>query len=187
MKDRLSAFLDGDLDGQAGAPLLERLRNDPGLKRDWEAYHLIGDVLRGDSAGSSDFVDRVMARIEDEPVLLAPGVAAAAAANRSRGGWQALMAIAASVMGVAAVGIVAASLYSGEPRLAQMAEMKRSAPATPALAQAQPRDPLPLRTVSADRNIEYVFAHQGLSGSGAMPGAVHYVRAVSSVAQDSAR
>ncbi|WP_068805327.1 sigma-E factor negative regulatory protein [Thauera phenolivorans] len=187
MKDRLSAFLDGDLDGQAGTPLLDRLRKDPALKKDWEAYHLIGDVLRGESAGSRDFVDRVMAKIDGEPVLFAPGVASAAAAGRSRGGWQALMAVAASVMGVAAVGIVAASLYSGEPRVAQMAEMKRSAPATPVLAQAQPRDRLPMRNVAADRNIEYVFAHQGLSGSGAMPGAVQYVRAVSSVVQDPAR
>ena len=47
MKEKLSALLDGDLERQAGRPVLDGLQKDVGLRKDWDAYHLIGDVLRG--------------------------------------------------------------------------------------------------------------------------------------------
>ena len=95
MKDKVSALLDGDLDEQATRVVFDGLRRDPDLRRDWEAYCLIGDVLRGDRDGSDDFVARVMANLDSEPTVLAPR-AAPESMTRQRM-WQSLMPIAASV------------------------------------------------------------------------------------------
>ncbi|MDV7392833.1 RseA family anti-sigma factor, partial [Arthrospira platensis SPKY1] len=139
----------------------------------WGAYCLIGDALRGDRLGSSDFVDRVMARLDEEPTVLAPRLAAGSSARRSV--WQSLLPIAASVMGVAAVGLVAATLYSQDERaptrLVSEAAGVQVAGAPAALRGVQP--------VAHDPHREYVFAHQGLSGAGPLPAGVQYVRTVS--------
>jgi sigma-E factor negative regulatory protein RseA len=185
MKEKLSALLDGDLERQAGRPVLDGLRKDAGLRKDWDAYHLIGDLLRGEGAGAPDFVARVMAGIDREPTVLVPrAIAAGSSPERS---WRALMPVAASVMGVAAVGLVAASLYSGEPGVARVAKVQRVLPSTPVVAQTQRVDRVPVRLSRDERNREYVFAHQGLNMGGPMPGTVQYVRAVSSAAEGSGR
>jgi sigma-E factor negative regulatory protein RseA len=185
MKEKLSALLDGDLERQAGRPVLDGLQKDAGLRKDWDAYHLIGDVLRGEGAGPPDFVARVMAGIDREPTVLVPrAIAAGSPPERS---WGALMPVAASVMGVAAVGLVAASLYSGEPGVARVAKVQRVLPSTPVVAQTQRVDRVPVRLSRDERNREYVFAHQSLNMGGPMPGAVQYVRAVSSAAEGSGR
>ena len=84
MKDKVSALLDGDLDEQATRVVFDGLRRDPDLRRDWEAYCLIGDVLRGDRDGSDDFVVRVMANLDAEPTVLAPRAAPASAGKSGR-------------------------------------------------------------------------------------------------------
>ena len=186
MKDKLSALIDGDLDEQSMRPVFERLRRDEAFRKDWEAYCLIGDVIRGDRAGSGDFVGRVMAGLDAEPTVFAPAASRASSARRSA--WQALLPIAASVMGVAAVGLVAATLYSQDTTAPAAVAVQRIAvqplvasttarPAVPA-AQGQPAGDDPMR--------EYVFAHQGVSG-GPMPAAVQYVRTVSAPGEGAAR
>ena len=46
MKERVSALLDDALDEEASSRLFESIKRDAGLRRDWESYCLIGDVLR---------------------------------------------------------------------------------------------------------------------------------------------
>ena len=58
MKEKLSEFVDGELDAQACDPLVEALRSAPDMRRRWDAYCLIGDALRGDRVGAADFVSR---------------------------------------------------------------------------------------------------------------------------------
>ncbi|MHB8784762.1 MAG: sigma-E factor negative regulatory protein [Thauera sp.] len=173
MKDKVSALLDGDLDEQATRAVFDGLRRDPDLRRDWETYCLIGDSLRGDREGSDDFVARVMANLDAEPTVLAPRSAPVAAARQRM--WQSLMPIAASVMGVAAVGLVAATLYkqdaSAPQTLAAAPAVKVVSASTAVLPVAQPS--------SGDAMREYVFAHQGLSRGGPLPAGVQYVRTVS--------
>ena len=178
MKDKLSALIDGDLDENTMRPVFDRLRRDDLLRKDWEAYCLIGDHIRGDGAGPLDFVDRVMAGLEAEPTVLAPAASTATAARRAA--LQALMPIAASVMGVAAVGLVAATLYSQDAAVAPASVAVQRISAQPLLAaSAQMRDLTGGTRVQADDPMrEYVFAHQGVSG-GPMPAAVQYVRTVS--------
>ncbi|OYD54240.1 anti-sigma 24 factor [Thauera propionica] len=185
MKDKLSALIDGDLDEQAMRPIFEGLRRDEALRRDWDAYCLIGDVIRGERTGSVSFVDRVMSGLEDEPTVFAP-VALASSAARS-GLWHKLMPIAASVMGVAAVGLVAATLYSqDDPVPATIAVQRVAAPPIVANSAQSAVVVSRVQALVDDPLREYVFAHQGVSG-GPMPTAVQYVRTVSAQPEGTGR
>lgn len=184
MKDRLSALLDGDLDEQSAHPVFESMRRDRSLRTDWEAYCLIGDVLRGDRDGNAGFVGRVMADIDEEPTLLAPSPRPAAEGGRL---WRSLMPLAASVMGVAAVGWVAHTLYSdqGQATVGQVA-VARSSTAVAAHAAVRPVAVSP-SPVAVDPTREYVFVHQAMSGGGPISGVIQHVRTVSDVGQGSGR
>lgn len=185
MKDRLSALLDGDLEEQAAKPVLDGLQRDSALRRDWEAYCLIGDALRGEPINSPDFVGRVMAELDSEPTRLAPPrEPASRAANESV--WRSLMPLAASVMGVAAVGLVAASLYSEQGRqVVPLAAIERTA----VMAVQRPADTpvAPASSAGDGLNREYVFAHQAIGRGGPVPTALQYVRSVSDVGEGAAR
>ena len=182
MKDRLSALLDGDLDEQSAHPVFESMRREPSLRTDWEAYCLIGDVLRGDRDGNAGFVGRVMANLDEEPTLLAPPRYAAAEGGRL---WRSLMPLAASVMGVAAVGWVAHTLYSDQGQGAgSPVAVARSSVAVAAHTTVRPVTPTP---VAVDPTREYVFVHQAMSGGGPISGVIQHVRTVSDVGQDSGR
>jgi sigma-E factor negative regulatory protein RseA len=65
-KQKLSAFMDGDLIDDA---LIEALENDQDGKETWQNYHLIGDVMRGDEPQSLDWniAESVALALEDEP------------------------------------------------------------------------------------------------------------------------
>jgi len=70
MKEKLSALIDGELEGEGLHAHLGRLRTDPELQKAWDTYHLIGDALRGQI--SPAIADRVVARLREEPTVLAP-------------------------------------------------------------------------------------------------------------------
>ncbi len=187
MKDKLSALLDGELDDATVRPVLDSVQRDRALRTDWDLYCMIGDVLRGDRVGSPDLVSRVMSEIGAEPTLLAPSPSAPRQA--ANGPWRALMPLAASVMGVAAVGWVAHTLYSEPEAGVQVAggiqpvNIVEPAPAAP----AGPVRPVGASVASEDPHREYVFAHQAMTAGGPIPGAVQYVRTVSVAGQDSDR
>lgn len=189
MKDRLSALLDGDLDERSMGNVLDCLRRDASLRQDWRSYCLIGDCLRGERSGHPGFVDRVMAGLDDEPTLLAPQAAEPRPARSAR---QTMLAVAASVTGVAAVGLIAATLHAD--RAAQvvapstLAMQRLVAQPAPALAPRAERGGDGSRSApAAEVGLrEYVFAHQGIGG-GPMPTAVQYVRAVSDTERSGVR
>ncbi|MFS1415635.1 anti-sigma E factor [Vibrio sp. 10N.286.49.C2] len=66
-KQKLSAFMDGDLVDEA---FIEALENDQENKEAWQNYHLIGDVMRGDEPKSLDWniAESVALALETEPV-----------------------------------------------------------------------------------------------------------------------
>lgn len=176
MKDKLSALLDGDLDDQSATAVLEAVRRTPVLRTDWDAYCLIGDTLRGD-AGGKPIVARVMDALRDEPALLVPSAAASARVSRSF--RQAVMPVAASVMGVAVVGAVAYTLYPQAPTASAPVP---SLVATQDLPAAPPRQSATAALAgSDDPHRKYVVVHQAMSGGGPISGAVQYVRSVSDV------
>ncbi|MFN3986552.1 MAG: sigma-E factor negative regulatory protein [Rhodocyclaceae bacterium] len=173
MNDKVSALLDGDLDDHACARLLDGMRTDPSLRRQWDAYCLIGDALRGEHAQAGDFAARVMAGLDSEPTVLAPAVSVQA--RERRGLARALMPVAASVMGVLAVGWVAFTLSSQPQTGVPMASVapRMTPEPMPVTARANPTE------TRDDAHREFVFVHQAMSGGGPIPGVVQYVRTVS--------
>ena len=169
MKEKVSALLDGALDEAASARMLDSLKRDGGLRREWDHYSLIGDVLRDEPVMSADFTSRLMLRLDDEPTVLAP-----ARVEPRRVGWaRHFMPIAASVMGVAAVGWVAMTLNGPDGEVQRLAGSKASV-----VASAAPVERVSRASVeSSDR--EYLFAHQAMAPAAGMPGVAHYVRTVS--------
>ncbi len=113
-KQRVSALVDGQLEGEELALGLQLLADDPQAREAWHAYHLIGDVLRQPALAAStpapDFVERLSVRLAQEPqprpfaaVTPEPMAAAPEAANDSVFRWK-LVAGLASVAAVAAIG-----------------------------------------------------------------------------------
>lgn len=175
MKDELSALLDDNLDGFSAGQVCDSLRKDPNLRARWHAYCLIGDSLRGDAGDSPDFSERVMQQVRNEPTLLAP-VAPVQVSPRTRTVWHSLMPVAASVMGVAAVGWVAMSMYATADDATLVAASTARIEAVGQVAMQN----LPLATDDrAASHHKYLFVHQSMSGGGPIPGAVQYVRTVS--------
>ncbi|MDP4299820.1 sigma-E factor negative regulatory protein [Leptothrix discophora] len=75
--ERLSALLDGELERDEVAPLSAAWGRDVHLREQWQAYGLIGDVLRtGEPTRSpsrdQQLFDTIRARLAEEPVVLAP-------------------------------------------------------------------------------------------------------------------
>jgi sigma-E factor negative regulatory protein RseA len=97
-KERISELMDGELDGLQAELVMRRL-NDADAQATWAAYHMIGDVLRGDAG--CNVAARVSQRLAAEPTVLAPRPISSVQA-RGLG-----MSIAASVAAVCVVGYVA--------------------------------------------------------------------------------
>lgn len=98
---RLSALHDGELEDHEIRAAVRAAWGDESQRADWQLYALIGDSLRGGPALAADMTDQVMANVREEPVVLAP---------RNLGfprKQHPLMALAASVAGVAVVGWLA--------------------------------------------------------------------------------
>ncbi|MCB1955913.1 MAG: anti-sigma 24 factor [Rhodocyclaceae bacterium] len=173
MREQVSAALDGHSDADAFDRTVARLGSDSELRESWDTYCLIGDALRGDAAGPSDFVAGVMSAIAQEPTVLAPPKARA---ETSSGWGQRILPIAASVMGVAVVGWMATNL--GADREAAGRSVQPVAQLTqPEVVRSQP-----VSTRQAiDPHREFVFIHQASSRSSPLPGVAQYVRSVSEV------
>ncbi len=170
MKPELSALLDGELDPHEARAILATLREEESLRVAWSDYHLVGDALRDEVALVSDVTARVMARLNEEPVVLAPRAMAQA-------GWhRPLMALAASLAGVAVVGWLA------------FAPQERDAlPPTPIAAVASAEVPALAAKATANGGAsgsagemrEYLAAHQAYAGGLQFLGSTQQIRTVS--------
>ncbi len=85
-RQALSALADGELVDDAGEAAFGAWRRDAGARRDWHAWHLIGDVLRSEDLASDPRADlrfcaAVRMRLTSEAVVLAPALAADASAE----------------------------------------------------------------------------------------------------------
>lgn len=121
VREQVSALADGHLQGEAFAQAIDAVCNEGDSRAAWQAYHVVGDVLRsGAHAPCSDtsaFLARFQQRLAAEPVVavvapvLVPVVAVPAAlpvqrraeaANEPVFRWK-LVAGAASLVAVVAV------------------------------------------------------------------------------------
>jgi sigma-E factor negative regulatory protein RseA len=157
MKEKLSAWMDGELEDQQARQLPQGLKRDAELRGIWDCYHLIGDALRG--VQGPNLCPEICARLDAEPTVLAPPRRSTAVQLR-----RYALSAAASIAAIAFVGWMALSGIQQDPvRIA----------ATPA-AEVKP-GAVPAGEVAND----YLLAHQRYSPSNAMQGLAPYVRTVS--------
>lgn len=100
MKEKLSALMDGEQDGQLADRTIKAITEEEELKQVWDAYHLIGDAMRDNSHVSVNVRQRVATRLAAEPTVLAPRRWFAPIRSRRAGA----VALAASVSFAAVVG-----------------------------------------------------------------------------------
>jgi len=164
---RLSALLDGELDADGCAALVERLRRDEQACRTWALLNCVGDAMRSADVASfhsAGFVDRVSAALEREPTVLAPAALPQRAAARR---WLlpgAGAAIAAAVL--IAVGLPSKQATAPEATIAR-------APAGPAASVVAAEQPAIARSPQLER---YLAAHRELAAPALMPSSTPYVR-----------
>ena len=166
--DRISALMDGELDGQQARQELARIKQHDELRDSWDTYHLISDVLRGDALLSANLKDRVSERLAREPTVLAPY------RSRARKFTTYALSAAASISAVALVGWVAISIttVTVPPETARAPTLAAALPAPPSASA--------LASVPSEGSMnEYLLAHQGFSPSTAIQGVAPYIRSVS--------
>ncbi|MES2977262.1 MAG: sigma-E factor negative regulatory protein [Pseudomonadota bacterium] len=168
-RERISALVDGQLQGDEFEQALKACERDPELMACWSDFHLIGEVLRSpipDASRRHDaaFVSRLQERLKAEtvPSRQAGDVAVLkpqprTAANDSLFRWKALAGFA-SLAAVAAVSWVSLGI--------------RSQPSAPELAQAAPEQVLvasPQGTMVRDARLEELLAaHKQFGGTSAL-------------------
>lgn len=161
MKTRISALMDGELEGHEIAETFRALRHNPELRSEWCDCQLIGAALRGEAALGIDIAARVMAAIEQEPAVLVP-------APKRTFRWQRpALALAASMAGVAlVVWLALAPVRDGLPE------------GTTGLAAGAKQGPVVAQAQSTPRLQEYLLAHQAYAPGGAVVGGARNIRVV---------
>ncbi|HTN93395.1 MAG TPA: sigma-E factor negative regulatory protein [Gallionella sp.] len=158
MRKRISELMDGELFEDEAESLLAHIKKGSDVHRDWEIYHLIGDVLRQPEYIPCGLSALVRVRLQDEPVVLAP---------RVRATKHKLLTFALSAAAsLAAVGVVAWMSLQISPEMVPQLAMQQGT-LRPANMQIQP-----------DSN-DYLIAHQEFSPSVDINGGTSYIRTVS--------
>jgi len=157
MKQEISALMDGELFEDEAESLLGRIKSDSATHKDWEIYHLIGDVLRQPEHIHCDLSAKVHERMQEEPTVLAP---------RGRAVKQKVHAVALSAAAsLVAVGVVAWMSLQVSPEAATQ------------MAMQQP-DLRPGSAQIKSKSNDYLMAHQEFSPSTDMSGGASYIRTV---------
>ena len=172
--EKVSALMDGELEGHEAEIQMGRSKTDPTLREAWHTYHLIGDALRGQVGLSADVLARVSSRLADEPTVLAPGKR-----RKTTAPARIALSVAASLCGIAVVGWLAINnAFVGTPEPTELALSGAGA--------SSAQKPVQMVATPANNQVnDYLLAHQEFSPSTAMQGMVSYVRTVS--ARDTAR
>lgn len=116
MKNKISALMDGELFEDEADVLLDELKQEPSLQRDWMVYHLIGDVLRQPEYVHRDISARIAEELGNEPIIYVPRTRAL----KQKARVFALSA-AASVLAVGVVVWMSAQV-EGQPSAGQLAK-----------------------------------------------------------------
>lgn len=163
MRQKISVLMDGELFEDEAESLLDHIKKGSDVHKDWEVYHLIGDVLRQPEYIPCGLSAKVRDRLLDEPTVVAP---------RGRAVKQKILTFALSAAAsLSAVGVVAWMSLQISPEVAPRLAMQQSA-LRPASVQIQP-----------DSN-DYLIAHQEFSPSTDINGSASYIRTVSYSRED---
>ncbi len=181
MKERISALVDGELDGDDMHRSIRELRNDTEYRECWQQYHMIGDALRnklpdelnvGFAAGISQAIaGENIPQVESTP-FGATDLPHSEKLNEEPvhpvvKPWMGL-AVAASVAVMAYVGVGMINIEEQEPRLAAV-----SAPVTEMIAVAsvgataqtvQGQKWVVAQPAVASKLSPYLYSHRNLTG-----------------------
>ncbi|MGQ2966440.1 sigma-E factor negative regulatory protein [Methylophilus sp.] len=75
MKQQLSALIDGEADVERCEHIFLAAKSTGEVAQAWQDYHIIRDVIREENWVQPDMTSRIMAALNDEPVVLAPQAA----------------------------------------------------------------------------------------------------------------
>ncbi|MGQ0511571.1 MAG: sigma-E factor negative regulatory protein [Betaproteobacteria bacterium] len=159
---KISELADGELDGGEATGAYAALKSGGEALEAWRRYHLISDAMRDTRLLSAGFSERVAARLELEPTVLAPKALLAPVRGLP---WYATR-VAAGLAGIAFVGFVAVPVFE---QGATQPLAKKPDPVAPVIATAEPA-PVVVPTSEAAR--DYMQAHQGYSPRNALQGYV---------------
>lgn len=140
-REILSALADGQASADEASLASSAWRLQPQARATWHAYHLIGEVMRSpdaqEASDSAAFLQRMRARLAEEPVVLSPQAASAVGRSAAvlpqatqpqpsvqplkRRMWTGPAAVAASFAVI--VGVLTSNLGgpTGQPEAQQMA------------------------------------------------------------------
>ena len=171
-REWLSALADGELKGSELEQGLDALRHDPELQQSWQSYHLVRDAL---SSNLNDGVEpqlhqRISAALDQEPTILAPQSRRRPWAKQAAG-----LAIAASVAGIAIIGVQQMNGVEGGPGVQQIAEKQEYIRMTPTQVAEKPKKPVSQGGEALDR---YLVNHNEYSANSGIQGVLPYVRIV---------
>lgn len=163
--EKISAFMDGEIDGVQVQGQITRLKEDATLRASWDAYHLIGDTLRGErKLMSHDFTEKFRIQLAAEPTVLAPRLRSPVPVMVRRFA----LPVAASVGGMALVAWLALFNNPFAPPKENVAK------ATPPAMSVVPKTQLASEKVN-----DYLWAHREVSSSTPVQGVPSYVQTVS--------
>ncbi len=183
----VSDLMDGELEADAAARQIGRLKTDGAAREKWDTYHLIGDALRGEAQGvrgvgsfavSPAFTARMAHALAQEPTVLAPRPVREK--SRAQTVW---LSAAASFAAIAVVGGVVFSVAQRDTPQATATMAAVAGKAAALSLQAPVVVPLVAvagTVIHAPHMHEYLLAHQGISPITAIQGVTPYIRTVSS-------
>lgn len=130
MKEQLSALIDGEFDTQNADHLLIVAKSDGELRRAWNEYHMIGDVMRGDAVYYRNAASRILDALDAEPTVIAPAMANAAQVAIKQPFFKktAFWSVAASVTAVMFVGLMLLQQQKAEQTLVTPIEIAENLP-----------------------------------------------------------
>jgi len=133
-QEAVSCLVDEELVHMRATRVVDQLSRDPGLRRRWASYHLIGEVMRGNpqSAVGHATAARVRSSLASEPVALAPRRARRVPRRRVFAG----LAMAASLAAVAIVALQFGEAPGGKPLAVARQSPVTGSPAVPSPAPA---------------------------------------------------
>ncbi len=72
-REQVSALMDDELSTQEAQQTLRQLQQDQELRQQWSRYHLIGDVMKGETpqVNAAQTAARISALIAEEPAIIA--------------------------------------------------------------------------------------------------------------------
>jgi sigma-E factor negative regulatory protein RseA len=175
--EHLSSLIDGELDAEEAAAVLDALCRDPELQRHWSELQLVGDALRSAEVAAcheDGFCGRVRNALATEPTVLAPR-------RPARSAWRRYslpgLAVAASVAAVAFVAVPL--LRSPSPDVMAQKQLPPTAPVVASTA-VLPASQVEAKAAAAIANARaldpYFAAHRELTGGSPLPRAAAYLR-----------